>query len=267
MLYTGNDTKDASRRTIIEDVFEATSTTQNPYMTLRVETNCEDWSSQYAGRATSKAYDHEMIAPFCDDSYYSHNGHPFGNFKGPYSILRRCLYDRFVHRHTLNYLSKAQKLYREKAPQVPWFMTAAFIEGHEGTGEVLSTLDDDLSSFLLSLANDGVLEDTAVLLLADHGLHMGFNYVYTTNGLIEHANPALFMLLPDRFTSSSPEIAENLKHNEQALISANHIYHSMRHIMGIPDQNTPSKSLFQTKLPYSADCAQAGIGAEYCQCK
>jgi hypothetical protein len=258
-LYTGDRNHDPERRTIVEDAFES----EPKRMTLRAETNCEDWSSEYSGRATSTAYDHELLTPFCHPSYYSHDGHPFGNFKGPYSILRRCLFDRYVHRHTFDYLEGILSLYRQKAPATPWFVTGSFIEGHEGTGEVLSTLDSDLSKFLLRLASDGTLQNTALFLLSDHGLHMGLNFVYTTNGIIEHANPALFAVIPERVLSD--EAMLNLDHNEQALLTGVNIYHTWRDVLDLSHDD--KLSLFRTQLPLNADCGTANIGPEFCQCK
>lgn len=259
-MFTGNRTEDPPRRTIVEDAFQFGSPIR---MTARAETNCEDWSSEYNGRATSASYDHELIAPFCQPSYYPHDGHPFGNFKGPYSILRRCLYDRYVHRHTFDYIEGLLRMYRNQAPSIPWFITGSFIEGHEGTGEVLATLDKDLSNFLIELSAQGQLQNTALYILSDHGLHMGLNYVYNTNGIIEHANPALFALLPERILSQ--EHIDTLNHNEQALMTAVNVYHTWRDVMGLKfDQN---KSLLRTPLPLDATCDVANIEGEYCQCK
>jgi len=258
-LYTGNRTKDADHRTIVEDLVVLTDV---KYMTLRAETNCEDWSSEYSGRATSEAYDHELLTPFCQPSYYSHDGHPFGNFKGPYSILRRCLFDRYVHKHTLEYMYRMQRKYREQAPQTPWFMTGSFIEGHEGTGEVLSTLDNDLSEFLFTLNAEGALKNTVVFIISDHGLHMGLNFVYSTNGIIEHANPLFMALLPESMLT--PESIEILEHNEQALITGVNIYDTWRDVFNIPEHPL---SLMQTKFPIKATCKDAGVSHEFCQCK
>ena len=51
----------------------------------------------------------------------------------------------------------------------------AFIEfenGHEITGEVIAYLDDPLSDFLANIEQEGLIDDTVVVLFSDHGLHM-----------------------------------------------------------------------------------------------
>lgn len=257
-MFTGSADSKPSQITLFE---EAANTS---YALMRAETNCDDWGSQYLRRTVSESYDHELIAPFCDGSYYPHQGSPFGNFKGPYSILRRCLWDRYVHRHTFDYLSQASEVYAKHAPNVPLFMTASLIEGHEGSGEVLGVVDLDLARFITKLHERGTLKDTAVFIVADHGLHMGLNFVYAQNGLIEQANPVLFSLIPNRFLTA--EMAENLEHNEQTLMTGAHLYHMWRDVLGLSVQH-PELSLLRTKLPLEGTCAERLIGPTYCQCK
>ena len=59
-----------------------------------------------------------------------------------------------------------------------------------GTGEVLGTVDADLAAFLLGLT-DEQLNSTAVLLVSDHGMTMGINYMLTQNGRVRNAMKAM----------------------------------------------------------------------------
>lgn len=38
----------------------------------------------------------------------------------------------------------------------------------------------------IGMEEDGSLENTIVFMMADHGLHMGINFMFTPNGRIEH---------------------------------------------------------------------------------
>ncbi|KAF9433724.1 hypothetical protein BGZ76_009057, partial [Entomortierella beljakovae] len=152
------------------------------YITSRVEDNCDDWSAHYAGIATSQYFDHELQAPFCLPPYYSLNGNPFSNFEGPHSIVSRCLHGDNVHNHAFEYMNQ----FRQAYPDRPWFQMGSFIEGHEGTGDVLLTLDNDFSNFFKGMEKDGTLENTIIIMMADHGLHMGINFMFSPNGRIEH---------------------------------------------------------------------------------
>ncbi|ORY43905.1 hypothetical protein LY90DRAFT_671690 [Neocallimastix californiae] len=54
---------------------------------------------------------HELLVPFYLSEYHSCNGVPFGNLKGPYSILRRRLTGRYVHNYVVNYTKDFIKTY------------------------------------------------------------------------------------------------------------------------------------------------------------
>lgn len=64
-------------------------------------------------------------------------------------------------------------------------------EGHEGTGEVILTLDNDLKLFIQDLKESGELENTIILLTSDHGSHMGPYYMATEMGSFEQKLPLL----------------------------------------------------------------------------
>lgn len=45
----------------------------------------------------------------------------------------------------------------------------AFMDFHEGTAEVINYLDKPLASYIREIQN----EDTTIMLMSDHGFHMG----------------------------------------------------------------------------------------------
>ncbi|KAJ2027330.1 hypothetical protein H4S03_008300, partial [Coemansia sp. S3946] len=68
-------------------------------------------------------------------------------------------------------------------------ISATFLEGHDGTGEVLRTVDDSLAAFLASMRDSGELNNTVLIIGADYGLHMGLNFAFLQSGRIENKNP------------------------------------------------------------------------------
>ena len=46
------------------------------------------------------------------------------------------------------------------------------IEGHQASGEVISDTDEHVAKLLDQLEKDKMLEDTVVVMISDHGLHM-----------------------------------------------------------------------------------------------
>ncbi|ORZ04570.1 hypothetical protein BCR41DRAFT_389926 [Lobosporangium transversale] len=244
------------------------------YITSRVEDNCEDWSTQYTGVETSKYFDHELQAPFCLPPYYALEGNPFSNFEGPYSIVSRCLHGTNVHNHALEYMNQFRRAY----PDQPWFQMGSFIEGHEGTGEVLLTLDGDMARFFKGMEKDGTLDNTIIFMMADHGLHMGINFMFTTNGRIEHMNPYLSVILPPSITQKYPSLAKGLMHNQQSLITGYEIHATLKMLAsgkmpkhgdedGVDGGNWRKGTLFDEELDPGRTCEQARVPEEYCSCR
>ncbi|KAG0225894.1 hypothetical protein BGW42_004048 [Actinomortierella wolfii] len=276
-LYTDHaDEMDPPATPIWKDFYEA------GYVTNRVEDNCEDWSASYTRTTTSQYFDHELQAPFCMEPYFALEGNALGNFKGPYSIVRRCIHGQYVHQYALDYMTQFRKQYRDR----PWFQMGSLIEGHEGTGEVLLTIDQDLANFFKGMEQDGTLDNTIVFFMADHGLHMGINFMFSGNGRIEHMNPYLSILLPPTLAKKYPTLAQGLLHNQQSLITAHEIYKSLKLFATpglLPDVaagNDASNdgdeagngqwrqgTLFDETLNPGRTCDEALIPEEYCKCR
>ncbi|KAI1308405.1 hypothetical protein EDD11_004295 [Mortierella claussenii] len=246
------------------------------YITSRVEDNCEDWSTQYTGIATSQYFDHELQSPFCLPPYYALEGNPFSNFEGPYSIVSRCLHGTNVHNYALDYMNQFRKAYPDK----PWFQMGSFIEGHEGTGEVLLTIDNDFSKFMKGLEEDGTLDNTIIFMMADHGLHMGINFMFTPNGRIEHMNPYLSVILPPLLAQRYPSLAKGLIHNQQSLLTGYEIHATLKLLAAfsakIPEGGDNDDvdggewrrgTLFDEELDPARTCEQAKVPEEYCSCR
>ncbi|KAG0083068.1 hypothetical protein BGZ93_010453 [Podila epicladia] len=244
------------------------------YITTRVEDNCEDWSTQYTGSASSQYFDHELQAPFCLPPYYPLVGNPFGNFDGPYSIVRRCLHGTNVHNYAFEYMNQFRQRYTDQ----PWFQMGSLIEGHEGTGEVLLTIDDDLSKFFEGMERDGTLENTIIFTMADHGLHMGINFMFTPSGRIEHMNPYLSVILPPLLSKKYPSLARGLQHNQQSLVTGWNIHATLKMLArgvmpahGDDDETDGGAwrkgTLFDEELNPGRTCEEARIPEEFCKCR
>ena len=61
------------------------------------------------------------------------------------------------------------------------FIVGAFNEGHEGTGEVIGLVDDDLVEFLGEINYN----NTAVFIVSDHGLHMNIMFAFREQSVIK----------------------------------------------------------------------------------
>jgi hypothetical protein len=198
----------------------------NGYVAGETNDQCEDWDSSYNHRA-KVSYDHDLLAPFCLPEYHPRTGFPFGNFKGPYSILRRCLTGRYVHQYAVDYTKDFIKTYDGTNP---WFFRTTFIEAHESTASVLKLIDGDLADLIGSL-DDETLNRTAIFMVSDHGLHVGFRFLFSKQGFVEHKLPFLTTLIPERFLNDYPELRQNLDENEQKLISSFDIHATFKDLL------------------------------------
>jgi len=174
---------------------------QFDYSTVLITNFCEDWPAAFLKFTQSENADHEMLAPFCHPDYFSLEGNAYGNFKGPYSIMKRCLMGEYVHRHSLHYMEKILRTYKD-SPK-PFYMHSIFTEAHEGTGEVISTMDEDIANFITKMESENLLDDTIIVFISDHGLHMGLNFAFMENGMIEHRLPQLNILIPQKFNKEA----------------------------------------------------------------
>ncbi|KAJ1893535.1 hypothetical protein LPJ66_005697 [Kickxella alabastrina] len=249
------------------------------YITARVETSCEDWAKTYTGNyypsqkysVGERSLDYELSSPFCMPEFYPSSGNAFGNFKGPFSIVARCLYGKHVHEYGFEYVDQLRKELRSVAEgeRRPYLMMLNLMEGHEGTGEVLRTLDNRLSQFLMDLRESGELEDTALFLVSDHGLHMGLNFAFLNSGQIEHKNPFFSMVLPHWLRAQVDEQGNGgLPLNEQRLTTPMETHFALKTLANWPayDGADFARSLF-TAVPAGRTCEQAGIGANFCMCR
>ena len=139
----------------------------------------------------------------------------------------------------MNYTREFIDLYDGKNP---WFFRSSYIEGHESSSEVLGLMDDDLEKFFSSLSED-TLKRTAIFIVSDHGLHMGFSFVFSNQGFTEHKLPMFTSFIPERFLEKYPELRKNLDENEQKLISAFDIYATFRDILDFDISREPPEKL------------------------
>ncbi|MES1909435.1 MAG: hypothetical protein MHM6MM_002170 [Cercozoa sp. M6MM] len=199
---------------------------QNGYVTGFFQDFCESTASTYM--KSNYRYDHEVASPFCNEHYHSLEN-PFGNWKGPFSVRARCMHGEKTHDLAFSMFREFWRTYDDE-PKFAWL---GLIEAHEGTGEVISQVDDSAVEGVLEwLQQRGDLSNTAVVLVSDHGLHMGLWYAMeTTDVIAENRYALLHMLLPKGLLSD--ERHKNLVHNEDKLVTAWDVYATLSHLAHI----------------------------------
>eukprot|EP01112_Ceratiomyxa_fruticulosa_P012846 TRINITY_DN357_c0_g2_i5.p1 TRINITY_DN357_c0_g2~~TRINITY_DN357_c0_g2_i5.p1 ORF type:complete len:673 (+),score=111.64 TRINITY_DN357_c0_g2_i5:101-2119(+) len=258
-MYTGY--KVTTRRPTIWDKYQ-----EHGYVTSWATNLCEnwDWAYQPAKATRESRFDHHLVAPFCLPEAHP-MPEPYGIWNGPYSIRRRCLAGRETGEYVFEYTNEFKKAYSD----LPQFSISSFIDAHEGTGDVVKLLDDDLHSYLLNHPN---LNNTIIFLVSDHGLHMGLWWLLQWRSVVlEHRLPLWMMLIPNWFTEKYPNIKESLVHNEQALVTSADMHHTLENLVEWPRKPPPvyesSFSVLSQKVPYERTCEDAEIYEYMCICK
>lgn len=121
----------------------------------------------YASFEHEEPYDHDGTGFSCDpyleelDTLY---GIVHDNLVGANAITRRCIFGKDSFEHVLEFGKQFWNAYREDKK----FLMLEFMDAHEGSGEVVTYLDEPLTRFL----ENADLNDTTIILMSDHGWHM-----------------------------------------------------------------------------------------------
>jgi len=207
-------------------------------------------------------FDHEINPIFCDPNF-AVPGNPFGIFNGVFSYKRRCLYGKDTHDYIFEYAQKFWTAYESEAK----FIRIAFQDAHEGTGEVVKYMDDKIVAFFEFLENNKALEDTVIILHADHGLNMpGFyTLIDAEDFFIEKTLPSLFMFVPK---SLANEYRDLLKSKENMLLTPYDLHNTFLHLAQAPRDkfNKLGGSLFEAIQEEGRSCKMFNVRDPYCNC-
>nr|XP_015839266.1 PREDICTED: uncharacterized protein LOC659414 isoform X1 [Tribolium castaneum] len=135
-----------------------------------------------------------------------------------------------------------------------------------------SSMDLKMRDFLKKMRDSGVLQNTFVFFLSDHGLRVG-SFRQTTMGWLEERLPFIYVWVPERFQVEFRRQYHNLKLNVNQLTSPYHLYMTLQDILVLSKQNYKVKasqkcpkcrSLFESYEDRS--CKEAGIDFHWCTC-
>lgn len=134
-------------------------------------------------------------------------------------MVKRCLYGREIGSYNFEYGKKFWEAYSDQNK----YLEMIFEEAHEPSAELIQYLDDPLVNFLTWFESIGGFEDTMVVFMSDHGHHVNiFYYLFDLKDLeYELKMPMFFLITPKTL---EPQFRDNLKENEQVLVSAEEIY-------------------------------------------
>ena len=163
----------------------------------------------------------------------------------------------------LDYLLEFSENYKE----VSRFSYVHLNTAHEGSGTVVSTLDDDLVDFLTVFFK--TQEKSVLFLMGDHGMRYG-SWFTKIDGSHEHRLPLLMITQSESMKEISPISEFVLNHNSNRLVSKFDLYTTLKYLTtGVEadqDELVCSTSfryraynLFSEAIPDNRTCEQAGI--------
>lgn len=133
-----------------------------------------------------------------------------------------------------------------------------------------SALDLRSSKFLQDLKNNGVLNNTFVIFLSDHGMRFG-KIRETYVGWLEERLPFIYMWVPEWYRNLQPQKYKNFLDNRDKLTSPFDLHLTLQDILknGEYQNGTPScpncVSMFEN-IPWNRSCFDAGVTEHWCTC-
>ena len=145
-----------------------------------------------------------------------------------------------------------------------------FSEAHEGMGELIQVIDEDIRDMLEYFYTKGYLEDTLLTVISDHGAHgmtLKLPILPDNSRDVENYYPLLFHLTKNDI----PEYASYfMKYNEQSFINSHDIYETLYSI-GENKRTRMSEAsshvYIKDIVPKINDCTNTTVYSDKCFCK
>ncbi len=145
-----------------------------------------------------------------------------------YSRFRRlCLGSISRHNNMLNWVKEFFLTYDSPKPKFSFIFHS---EASHNYNNPLSLLDDDLLKFLEYLKSSGIMENTIVLLMSDHGVRVSDLRQYS-QGKLEERLPFFSIRMPDSFRVQYPEAMRMLRLNSRKLTTPFDIHETLLSVL------------------------------------
>ena len=177
---------------------------------------------------------------------------------------RFCINSRPAHDVSLKYLLSFFRRYKD----TPKFAFSSHSDISHNDVNTVGFVDDDLKAVLQTMEKESILENTLLIIFADHGPRFS-GFRKTIQGKLEERLPFMSFTLPKWFHGKYPDLYNNVVHNSRVLTSPFDVYATLRHILSYP--HYPSgivigQSLFSRIDEMNRTCAAAGVEDHWCPC-
>ncbi|KAM7351422.1 uncharacterized protein ACRADG_004278 isoform 2-T4 [Cochliomyia hominivorax] len=142
--------------------------------------------------------------------------------------------------------------------------------------------DEDIKYLLENFDTHGILNQTIIFLMSDHGIRWG-SFRKTYQGMMEERLPLLIILYPKWLRQKYPEALANLEINAKRLSTPYDLHATMLDLLDLsrlnskqitnriaelndPDTNMPRSISLFLPIPKSRTCEKAFIASHWCSC-
>lgn len=139
---------------------------------------------------------------------------------------------------------------------------------------LVANMEDNLLDFLKILKSSGILENTLVFVMADHGpRYSEYRSIY--QGRIEERLPFMSMLVPEQVNNFIPSVKTFMKENADVLTTPFDIHTTILDAVGlnnlinkykVPGSELPRGMSLLRPIPATRSCAEADVLAHWCAC-
>lgn len=135
----------------------------------------------------------------------------------------------------------------------------------------LSSMDNSMLAKLQEMESSGIMNDTMIIFLSDHGMRWGA-FRDTFLGWYEERLPMLHFWLPPWFREEDPDAYSALQINQNRLTSPYDLHMTLRDVLlraggefNASSGCSKCSSLFRP-VPYERGCEDAGVIPHWCTC-
>ncbi len=170
------------------------------------------------------------------------------------------------HYYTLEYVRQFYRSYKN----IPKFSFAFMGSYSHHDNNPAEYVDKDLVVFLEDLRLGGILDNTLVIVMGDHGARYS-GVRNTTQGKLEERLPFMSLAFPKWFSEKYPRLMKNLRVNANRLATPFDLHATFKDLLDMKLTQKVVKvkdrgiSLLK-EIPINRTCASAGIDMHWCTC-
>lgn len=174
-----------------------------------------------------------------------------------------CIGDVSIVQKTLNYTQSFLNGYKG----IPKLAMTLFSAMCHNTVNMVQNMDEDLFKNVEWMNRSGLLNDTILIIMGDHGMRIS-DFRATLTGKLEQRLPFLSITLPASLLSKYPKIRDSMQHNSKLLTSHFDLHATLQHLFTFPNDPKVLKgqSLFGKIDARTRTCETAGIKEHWCTC-